>query len=208
MDLPDVPRVGVVDGCTHCYSQADLALLGGDPALVPDDLVGAFAREALDHWDADQYVLLWRGLAPRILGLLATSPDSMLLHGLVPARFTTWPAAEQTAVLDTLRSTLSRALSQPPGVLAELIYAAAHATHDLTPWLAFLDTLTGPEADAAIAGLARYLAGDIARGSEPTLWWWPPDPMAPIRTWLYSDALHECLSRIGDMDTQIAIAQM
>lgn len=192
-----VPRAGTVDGCTYCYAQSDLDALGGDPALVPDDLVGAFAREVVDHWDSDQYGLVWRGLAPRILRLLEASPDPMLLKGLTFARFSTWPAAEQEAVREALRGMLTRGLTD------DLLCAAAHVDQDLRPWLAHVDAMTD---DAAVAGLARYWAFDLAHGGEPSLWWFPEDPAAPIREWLYSDALWERLRRIGDVDTQIAIS--
>ncbi|SFQ72930.1 hypothetical protein SAMN05421810_11524 [Amycolatopsis arida] len=86
--------------------------------------------------------------------------------------------------------------------------AAAHANQDLTPWLSYLDTLTGADADAGITRLACHWAEDIARGVEPMLWWYPEDPAAPLRDWLYSDPLSERLSRMEDRDTLIAIAQM
>jgi hypothetical protein len=204
-----VPRVGSVDGCTYCYPQSDLDLLGGDPALVPDDLVADFARKVTDHWSPEQYGLMWRGLAPRILGLLEASPDELMLHGLTFARFSAWPDEEQDAVRAALRAMLARAVTgaKPPRVVATLVCAAAHADRDLSPWLSYLDTLPA-DADAGIAGLARYWADDLAVGGEPSLWWFPPDPAAPIRDWLYSDALHKRLSRMDDQTTLIAIAQM
>ncbi|TWP53266.1 hypothetical protein FKR81_04665 [Lentzea tibetensis] len=195
----DVPRVGAVDGCTYCYAQSDLDALGGDPALVPRDLVGSFAREVTSHWNADQYGLLWRGLAPRILRLLEELPDPILLKGLSFARFSTWPADEQQAVREALRGMLTRNLT------GDLLCAAAHVDSDLGPWLRFVDAL--PD-DEAVAGLARYWANDLAHGGEPSLWWFPEDPAAPIRDWLYSDALWERLRRIGDVDTQIAISDL
>ncbi|RSD10499.1 hypothetical protein [Amycolatopsis eburnea] len=201
-----VPRAGRVDGCAYCYPQSDLDLLGGDPALVPDELVGAFAREVTDHWPQEQYGLVWRGLAPRILGLLEASPDVLLLRGLPYARFSTWPAEEQAAVRGELRAMVTRALTGPPLAAADLVCAAAHVDHDLRPWLSHLDSLTG--ADAEIARLARFWADDLAAGGEPSLWWFPPDPAAPIRDWLHSTALHERLSRLDDRDTLIAIAQL
>jgi len=205
-----VPRVGVVDGCTYCYPQSDLDLLGGNPALVPDHLVGSFAREVLDHWSEEQYGLLWRGLAPRILSLLEASPDERMLRGLTFARFSTWPDGEQAAVRDTLRVMVARAVTgdKTERFVEQLVCAAAHVDHDLTPWLTYLDTLTGADADAGIARLARHWADDLAFGSEPMLWWFPADPAAPIRDWLYSDALHERLSQMDDRETLIAIAEM
>jgi hypothetical protein len=205
-----VPRVDVVDGCRYCYTPSDLELLGGDPALVPDDLVGSFAREVTDHWSQEQYGLMWRGLAPRILDMLAALPDERLLHGLAFARFASWPDEEQAAVRDALRRMLARALTggEDPYRVEDLVCAAAHADQDLTPWLGYLDSLTGADADTGIARLAQHWADDVAKGGEPMLWWYPTDPAAPVRDWLYSDALHERLSRMDARDALIAIAQI
>jgi hypothetical protein len=201
----DVPRVGAVKGCTYCYRQADLDLLGGDPAQVPDYLVGTFAAEVPDHWSEEQYGLLWRGLAPRILGLLERAPDEMLLRGLAFARFDTWPAEEQTAVREAVRAMVAGAVTTgaPGDVVAQLVRAAANLDQDVMPWLRYLDTLPG----AGVAGLARHWARNLGTGGE-TLWWLPEDQTDAIRDWLYSDALHERLHRVDDRETQIAIAEM
>ncbi|MGJ3560105.1 hypothetical protein ACR6C2_21900 [Streptomyces sp. INA 01156] len=47
--------------------ESELRMLGGDPAAVPDDVLGSFMREVASHWDKDQYPLLWRRLMPRAL---------------------------------------------------------------------------------------------------------------------------------------------
>ncbi|MGW8951448.1 hypothetical protein [Streptomyces sp. NPDC055709] len=62
---PDLDRP--VDGCTYCTPESELRILGGDPAAVPDDLLGHFMREVVSHWEADQYPVLWRRLMPRAL---------------------------------------------------------------------------------------------------------------------------------------------
>jgi hypothetical protein len=203
-----VPRVGVLDGCTYCYARSDLELLGGAPELVPDDVVRSFAGEATDHWSAEQYGLVWRGLAPRILGMLAAEPDERLLHGLPAAGFSTWPEEQQAAVRDALRAMVARAVTggDDPYRVERLVCAAAHVDQDLAPWLGYLDTLTGADADAGIARLAQHWAEDLARGGEPMLWWHPDDPAAPVRDWLYSDALADRLSKMDDQDALIAIA--
>ncbi|ALG11157.1 hypothetical protein [Kibdelosporangium phytohabitans] len=206
----DVPRVGAVEGCTHCYSQSDLDLLGGDPALVPDSLAWSFAYEVTDHWSEQQYGLIWRGLAPRILAALAESPDERLLHGLTFAGFSTWPDTQQTALREAVRDMVTRAVTGgvAPFTVERLICAAANIDQDLRPWLAYLDTLTGADADAGLTALALHWAEQIAKQHEPMLWWGPRDPAAPIRDWLYSDVLHERLSRVEARDAQIAIAYM
>jgi hypothetical protein len=200
--------VGRVDGCTYCYSESELKLLGGNPAKVPDDLVGAFAREVTEHWSEDQYGLVWRGLAPRILDQLEELPDERMLHGLTFAHFSTWPREEQAAVRERLRGMVARAITggAKASDLECLVCAAAHADRDLAPWLDWLDTLTGPDADAGIARLARYWADDLAAGQEPMLWWYPDDPAAAVRGWLRSDTLHRRLSRMDAQETLSAIA--
>ncbi|RSM84920.1 hypothetical protein DMH04_18845 [Kibdelosporangium aridum] len=213
MDLDQVfagvPRVGgKVEGCTYCYSESDLDLLGGDPAEVPDDLVGSFATEVTDHWSADQYGLIWRGLAPRILTLLAAQPDELILRGLAYARFSTWPAEEQAAIRQAMREIIATAFTGDKSAhrLASLICAAAHIDQQMAPWLAYLDTL-GADADAAIARLAENWARTETKG---TLAWWQyfEDSAPLIRDWLYSDALWERLTRAGADDAKIAIGWM
>ncbi|GAA1285313.1 hypothetical protein [Saccharothrix xinjiangensis] len=201
-----VPAPGVVHGCQACYSEGDLVALAGDPALVPDDLVGAFGRETPDHFDPpEQYDLLVRRLAPRLLRRFEQAPDPMVVRGFANPGFAGWPAEEREAVRAALRDVLGRAVAAgaPAAELEDLVLGAAHAGRDLRPWLAHLDALTGPEADAAVAKLADRWS-DFP---DPTLWWWPEDPGAPIREWLYSDALHERLTRMGETDTLIAIAE-
>jgi len=177
-------------------------VLGGDPALVPDSLVAKFAREVTDHWSEVQYGPLWRGLAPRILSLLERAPDEMLLRGLTDAHFADWRDEQRVAVREALCGMLARAVTGDRSArdVATLVGAAAHVDQDLVPWLDYLDTL-GADADAGIARLARHWSA----GDEPTLWWHPSDPAAPIRDWLYSDALYERLSRAGDQLAMIEI---
>jgi hypothetical protein len=69
---------------------------------VPDALLARFAGKVTDHWSQEQYPLLWRRFAPRILRLVAAedSEPDRLLRGLYDyvGRFGEWPAAERTAV--------------------------------------------------------------------------------------------------------------
>lgn len=210
-----VPRVGSIEGCLYCYSRADLDALGGDPAFVPDDLVRSFATSVFDHWPEDEYRLVWRGLAPRILRQVEEWPDVYLLRGLSYARLDTWPAIEQTAIHEALRAAVARAVvglrdASPTAVchVATLVCAASHADDDLTPWLHYLDTLTGADSDTGLARLAHHWAGDLALGGEPDLLWYPEDPIAPLRSWLLSDPLRERLVRIDDQETLRAIAMI
>ncbi|WP_030471338.1 hypothetical protein [Lentzea aerocolonigenes] len=60
-------------GCLYCWTQAELDVLDGDPALVPHDTVRRFAEEATGHFDPDEYELAWRRLAHRVIEILETS---------------------------------------------------------------------------------------------------------------------------------------
>ena len=122
----------------------------------------------------------------------------------------TWSRPDLDLLRADVREVLARAVTG--GVTSftveALICAAAHIDQDLRPWLAFLDTLTGTDADTGVAALAQHWAEEIVNGREPELGWSPEDPAAPIRAWLYSDVLHERLSGVRARDAQIAIAYM
>ncbi|MBP2472655.1 hypothetical protein JOF53_001527 [Crossiella equi] len=202
----DVPRVGRVRGCTHCYTDDQLALLGGDPDRVPDDLLRHFAWKSWRHWPEEQYPALWRGLAPRILALLADEPDTRYLSNLAGAAFATWPDHQRQAFRTAVCELVDRAVTGDRSThdLDELVCAAAHLDHDLAPWLAHLDTL-GPDADAGLARLAEHWA---ASQSLPILWWHPPDGFAPVRAWLHSGPLYDRLDRANALTALEAITDM
>jgi hypothetical protein len=190
----DQPEVGPVEGCTRCYLQPELDLLGGDPRLVPDDLVGGFAEEVQDHWTSQQYGPLWRRLAPRIIRLLVVQQPGvdagLLLRGLGPygAGFTDWPAQQKSAILDVLGAVLDVALidGRPPEAVLDRLGAVSHIGHDVTPWTRRLDTLTGPHAEAGLVRLACRWAVDLLWDDEPSWWWYPDDPAAIGVAWLSS----------------------
>lgn len=143
-----------------------------------------------------------------VKGCTCSHPDLELLRELVAARSSVRPDAVQTRV--AVREIVARAVTGGVSsfTVEALICAAAHLDQDLRPWLAYLDTLTGADADAGITALAQHWAEEIVEGREPALWWSPDDPAAPIRAWLYSDGLHQRLSRLEARDAQIAIAYM
>lgn len=198
----DVPRVGTVDGCLACYSPRDLELLGGDPALVPDDLVGSFARSTIEHWCEEQYGALWQSLAPRIIRhVIANGSVSLELRGFGDplGRFETWPEHQRTAVVDALKAALSVALIRQSGYkIMELVGGFSHVGQDMAPWFEHLNALPSPSHDAGIVRLACHWAVDVTWGDEPDLWWWPEDPLGPVRDWLRSPALHTRLRRFAE----------
>lgn len=199
----DVPRIGTVDGCLACYSPGDLELLGGDPAVVPDDLVGSFARETLDHWSEEQYGAIWRSLAPRIIRLVITRGliCNSELRGLGDplSRFPSWPEHQRTAVLDALKAALTAAVIERSGSeVMELVGGFSHVGQDMAPWFEHLNALPSPSHDAGIVRLACHWAAAVTWGDEPDLWWWPEDPDSAVRDWLRSPALRARLRRFAD----------
>ncbi|WP_217128680.1 hypothetical protein [Streptomyces sp. AC558_RSS880] len=184
-----------VDGCTYCTPESELVLLGGDPAAVPDDVLGHFMRETVDHWDADQYPVLWRRLMPRALrhwgpgGEEGTDPDLEIGHlAGYGAALTDWPAPERAAVERAFRALLAVALTdgRPAADVTELVEGIAHATGDLRPWLdhlAALATLLGPVAEAGLVRLAFAWATDLLWEDFDFTWWYDGDP-GLIAAWL------------------------
>ncbi|CAL9500969.1 hypothetical protein SUDANB15_03418 [Streptomyces sp. enrichment culture] len=180
-----------VGGCTYCTPESDLLLLGGDPAAVPDDVLGHFTRETVDHWDGDQYPVLWRRLLPR--ALRAWGPDgrdadpSLELGHLAGygAGLAGWPAPERAAVEGAFRALLALALvdGRPAGDVTDLVEGIAHATGDLRPWLAHLAALPGPAADAGLVRLAFSWATDLLWEDLDFTWWYDGDP-GTVAAWL------------------------
>ncbi|GAA3097069.1 hypothetical protein GCM10017687_04640 [Streptomyces echinatus] len=102
-----------VGGCTYCTPESELRILGGDPAAVPDDLLGHFMREVVSHWEADQYPVLWRRLMPRALrywgpdGASADPSAEIGRLGQHGAKLADWPAPERAVVEKALRALLT-----------------------------------------------------------------------------------------------------
>ena len=210
----DEPDVGPVHGCTRCYLESELALLSGDPRLVPDSLVREFAEEVLDHWDQQQYGPLWRHFAPRIIRLLVSEPGidpGRLLRGLGPygAGFHDWPAPQRSAILDTLSAALDFALvdGRPPYDVVDLLGAVSHIDHDPTPWTDRLESLTGPNADAGMVRLACYWAIELLWGDAPHWWWHPDDPLALGTRWLLSPPVHDRIQRFAELHPRCKTAK-
>lgn len=197
----DVPRAGRLDGCTSCYSEEELILLGGggDPVEVGDDLVRRFAEEGIDHWDEGEYQAAWRRLAARIFRLLesveVTVDPGLLLRGLGYScnDIGTWPEREREAALRVLGAALDLWLvdGRDPDAVVELLGALAHVYDDIGPWFARIDAAaaSGEAAEAGLVRLAASWAVDVSWGVEPVWWWYPGDPLGLARDWLCSDSV-------------------
>ncbi|WDZ84376.1 hypothetical protein [Micromonospora cathayae] len=215
-----LPRPGPVDGCTWCYSADDLVRLGGDPDEVPDDLLRSFAHEGADHWSADQYGLLWRRFAPRVLRTVAYHRDELVVPwalrgpGSPSAGFGRWPPAHRDAVTGAYAALLAVALVDwPSGDVVELLGPLVRLD-DIAAWFARIDPLAGdppttpapgtgsvvkvgvaagagPVVEAGLVRLVAHWAVELLDGTPPH-WYDPPgDPVGLATGWLCSPAVRD-----------------
>lgn len=147
---PFSERPLVVGGCTHCYAQADLDILGGPVAGVPDDLISHVAAEVPDHWD--DFPALYRRITPRIVRLLATG-RLHVDHGLIASRllaadWRNWAPIEHDALEQAWAAWWRSALHEYPGTgpVASVLETISVATGTLRPWL---DIWAGTGTEAA-----------------------------------------------------------
>lgn len=199
----DVPPLDEpVDGCGRCFTDEELALLRGDPTLVPDALAGHFARKEPWHWGEAQYGLLWRRLAPRIVPQLLeqhTEPG-MLLRGLFAPHtaFGAWPAAERAALMAAFTAALTLALTdgREPESIMDLLDGLTQASGDVLVWLAHIDAMAGPLADAGVVRLVYGWALDLLWG-DVVSWWSHGDHTPTVTAWLCSRAVRDRLTRFA-----------
>ncbi|WAL73991.1 hypothetical protein OU787_22310 [Kitasatospora sp. YST-16] len=133
---PYAARPFALDGCGYCYTAADLALLAGPPALVPDRLLHEAATEVPDHWS--DFPGLYRRLLPRVLRRVAldgAGPDpATVASRLLAAGWGGWP--ERPAVERFLRAWWERLVERPserrPTEALELLVPL---TGSPVPWL-------------------------------------------------------------------------
>ncbi len=179
-------------------------MLGEAPALVPDEVVRKFAWESSDHFDRDEYELVWRRLAYRVVQELERLPDAKLTTGLEWARWPGWPEEERTALRALVTEIICRAAEDEKrwGQVNELIVAAAQLDQDLTPWLRLLDSFP----DAIVADFAASWSWDYAYDTKPLLSWaWWECADQPIHEWLTSRALRDRLSAMDGAVAQRAL---
>lgn len=201
-----VGRVHVVDGCGFCFLGDQLEMLGGDPARVPLDLVLRFAAKEPDHWSDTQYSTLWRGLAPRIIRAAAESPGAMTLSDVLRgpatanARFTDWPDHQQQALSEAYAALLCVAVVDwEPHEVADLLGPLAQLHDSLTSWLAEIDAMTGPAAEAGLVRLTSHLAEEVAAYGTLLPWhWYPPDRLGLLSAWLTSSAVADRLHSFAE----------
>lgn len=180
-----------VAGCTRCISESELRVLGGDPRAVPDDVLAYFMGKVVDHWDADQYPILWRRLMPRALrhwgpGGPGGDPSRELSRlGKYGAGLADWPVTERTAVEQAFGALLAVAVTdgRSPSDIRKLTEGVANATNGLEPWLEHIAGLPGPTADAGLVRLAVDWGTDLLWGDFQFWWWYDGDPQT-VADWL------------------------
>ncbi|MFD9704756.1 hypothetical protein [Lentzea sp. NPDC059081] len=171
-------------GCGLCWTEAELELLDGDPALVPDAVVWQFAWEVEDHFAPEEYAPAWRRIGHRVVGLLDGDPDSRLTMGLSWAGFAEWPEAERAALRAQVTDVVLRAAADEERWrdLSELVQAAAQLDQSLTPWLRLVETLPGE----VVEHLAEEWSDVHSANSTFGTWlrWTGPTPHEEVEEWL------------------------
>ncbi|WIV56045.1 hypothetical protein [Amycolatopsis nalaikhensis] len=189
MTEPGIRAVDLSDGCTACYAEADLALLAGDVAAVPDELVVSALSEPSDHWKPEQWRFLFRRFTPRLPALVRAGAhdEALLLRGFGRwfADLASWPADERREVEAVLADVLREALAtRPADDVVRLLGGLACVDDDIRPWLARLDA---NQAEAGIVRLASHWAVSLLWGEDDWFaWWYPDDPVTPVREWTLS----------------------
>ena len=171
-------------GCGLCWTEAELELLDGDPALVPDEVVWQFAWEAEDHFEPGEFGPAWRRLAHRVVGLLDDDPDSRLTAGLTWAGWQEWPEAERAALHAQVTDVVLRAAANEERRkgLGELVQAAAQLDQSMVPWLSLVDTLPDEVAEHLAEEWSNLNSANSTFGTW--LHWTDPTPHEEVEEWL------------------------
>ncbi|MEV4560529.1 hypothetical protein AB0K51_26525 [Kitasatospora sp. NPDC049285] len=174
-----------VDGCTHCFTPAQLGALAGPPALLPNGLLHSAAAKHPTHWG--DFPTLYRRLAPRVLRQLTTGrldlDGSLVGARLYAANWREWPSADLVqAVLDAWwDTTLDHYPARPsaPETFETLTAASGSPTPWLHTWSAtptpaadthLADTLTTWLSDGELPDLRLGFYSDLPVGPELLAW--------------------------------------
>ncbi|MYS19888.1 hypothetical protein GA0115240_114421 [Streptomyces sp. DvalAA-14] len=127
-----------VEGCTHCYAEADLEALAGPVHRIPEDLIASAAARTPGHWS--DFPALYRRMTPRIIRLLVR--DRLHVdHGLIASRLLAadwrgWTAPEREALEEVWRTWWHSALQAYPAPVTDVLEILSVSTGSLEPWLA------------------------------------------------------------------------
>lgn len=198
-------------GCGRCWTEAELKLLDGDPALVPDEIVRKFGWEVTGHFEREEYEPAWRRLAYRVVQVLEDDPDDKLTQGLSWAGWSGWPEAERAALYSLFTEAVLRAAADDERwpKLGGLIQSAAQLDQSMTPWLRLVDTLPDP----VVAHLAAEWSFDIFHSGGTFcfgnwLSWKDPTACEEVRGWLLTPALRDRLLEVVSADALTALEHL
>ena len=170
------------------------------------DLVRSALRKSADHWSPEQWRALWSRSAPQVVreilgdrgrGLVDRELASL---GRNQANLPAWPERQRTALDNALGAVLEVAVTygDPAHEVTTLLGGLACAHDDLGPWLARLDALRGPQADAGVVRLALEWTTELLWGEDKWFTsWWPEDPSAVVRAWVCSTAVRDRVRRFA-----------
>lgn len=141
-----------VDGCTYCYSHADLDALAGPADQVPEELIPLVAAEATDHWG--DFPSMYRRMTPRIVRSLAEG-KLHVDHGLIATRLNeagwrNWAAVERQALEKTWDTWWRAVLNEYPAAdnVWDVLEMLSVSTGTLAPWLGIWAATRTEAADA------------------------------------------------------------
>jgi hypothetical protein len=188
------------DGCPHCISDADHALLAAQPLrhLTTHNL-SKYARRAISTWgDGDDLA----HFLPRLLELLARESGpwvdaEILLGKLELAEWRAWPVAEIAAVERYLAALWRTILSTYPASLdsGTVLRACSRLLDDLSP---FLTVWSADNRTAALRHLAALVLANWdalwRTGSLHSAGWRAPQ-LATVVAWLRTPATITRLER-------------
>lgn len=196
-------------GCTHCYSEQDIAFLHRPDVLLPQDLLRMFTHEVPSHFDDHPAVI--RRLLPQFGVWLATGGAGDGLGyggcGLGRAGWPGWPPPQAAATrefIDSWWDDFLRQETSPYDITDVFAYCAdmgGTLTPLLTRWAA--EPVGGPNDEELVWACERWvrdLLGDDL-GSVIPWWHWPdpegaegpdgpdgPSPVRELQSWLAEHA--------------------
>lgn len=200
---PRTGRTSPIDGCRHCFTEAELADLCGPPARIADSKL----FHAVFRWGntLDDSVQWMRWITPRLLRDMmqnAHLPDDELIGArLNKAGWQNWPPAERQAIETLCTAWWKTTLTSPvdewsaPQALTFLV----PLTRDLTPWLHTWTHTPGRPADLQIANLWHTWGQEILTGHlDISVYADGPNIAPALSTWL----IHHATPRLapGDLD--------